>query len=81
MYFEGWYMKHVDRENNSSFAIIPGVFITDKHDGLNLQKHNLSDSLQEFKQKYGKNKLFTISHAFVLAMVDGQAAQYYAFDL
>lgn len=36
MYFEGWYMKHVDRENNSSFAIIPGVFITDKHDGLNL---------------------------------------------
>ncbi|HSH20476.1 MAG TPA: hypothetical protein VLA03_08480, partial [Draconibacterium sp.] len=56
-YFEGWYFKHVSKDRNHVYSIIPGVALTkkDKHafiqviDGISGRTWNITYPLSEFR--------------------------------
>ena len=72
-YFEGWYFKVVNAEENKAFAIIPGIAMDEKGrqrafiqvlDGKNLTSEYYSFDAQEFLPETGKFEIRLANNFF-----------------
>lgn len=65
-YFEGWYYKHVSKDNSSVYSFIPGISLSKEEphafiqiiNGISGETHYLTYPKKEFK--WSKNKLYII---------------------